>query len=151
MTFAWVIEKGDSEQSRPRYFTGQFHPSLTWSRPGDHDSAVRFSRQQDAAPFAEYLTAIAGCHTDQNAHRVNQHGWGEEKMLAIRSIVRKHLSELVGESFERDLYNSVDVNWRSFFEDMRVLIASGMNQRRAFEELPTGKYMRTGNFAEGSD
>jgi hypothetical protein len=71
MTFAWVIEKDDSEGSRPRYFTGKRHGAQEWSDPGDHADACRFAREQDAERIAKYIGPY------QHNHRICEHGWDE--------------------------------------------------------------------------
>jgi len=73
MTFAWVIEKGDSEQSRPSYFTGRRHPAVQWSDPGDHAAACRFARKEDAERIADF----AGFYAPNPVHRIAEHGWDE--------------------------------------------------------------------------
>lgn len=71
MTFAWLIEKNDSEVSRPRYYTGRSNPD-EWSAPGDHSDACRFSRQIDALKVAGNVQYGAG---EDEPHRVCEHGW----------------------------------------------------------------------------
>jgi hypothetical protein len=48
----WVVEKGESQPCSPEYFTGANHPAIEWSDPGDHLSAIRFARKEDAEKAA---------------------------------------------------------------------------------------------------
>ena len=59
----WVIERGDSEVSAPKYWDGS-----AWS--SDHWQAVRFARQLDAQRVALHLP-IGG-----KPPRICEHGWG---------------------------------------------------------------------------
>jgi hypothetical protein len=70
MSFAWVIERDESESSRPQYFTGKTHPAMRWSDPGDHLSAIRFARKVDAERMALIVDGA-------RQHRVAEHGWEE--------------------------------------------------------------------------
>jgi len=57
----WVIEREDSEPSRPMYFTGK-----NWDY--DNLKAVRFAREQDAQTMARYM--FPG-----EPHRIADHMW----------------------------------------------------------------------------
>jgi hypothetical protein len=73
MTYAWVIERGGSDPSRPEYFTGRLHylfPEKAWSAPGDHADACRFARREDADKLSHWITP-------GTAHRIAEHGWDE--------------------------------------------------------------------------
>jgi hypothetical protein len=70
MTFAWVIERDNSEPSRPEYFTGRLTLALRWSDPGDHADACRFARQEDAERMARSIDGA-------RPHRVREHGWSD--------------------------------------------------------------------------
>lgn len=70
--YAWVIEKADSEPSRPVYYTGHTMP-CEWSRPGDHAAALRLARREDAEIIANGLMN----YNRLLAHRVKEHGWDE--------------------------------------------------------------------------
>jgi hypothetical protein len=61
----WLIERGDSEESRPRYWAG---PGNWWTY--DSLQAVRFARAADAHRVVKLLT------TDGPAYRVAEHVWG---------------------------------------------------------------------------
>jgi hypothetical protein len=57
----WVIEREDSEPSRPMYFTG-----INWDY--DNLKAVRFARKEDAQTMARYM--FPG-----EPHRIADHMW----------------------------------------------------------------------------
>jgi len=57
----WVIEREDSEPSRPMYFTGK-----NWDY--DNLKAVRFAREKDAQTLARYM--FPG-----EPHRIADHMW----------------------------------------------------------------------------
>jgi phosphoribosyl-ATP pyrophosphohydrolase len=65
-TFAWVIERGDSEPSRPDYFTGDV--DRPWSN--DPSLACRFSREIDAR-------RASSCIESGIKPRFAEHGWEE--------------------------------------------------------------------------
>lgn len=75
MTFAWVIERDESPPSAPEYFTGNSHPAMRWSNPGDHAAAIRFSRKDDA----EKMRLAVDC---ARPHRVCEHGWDDESQYS---------------------------------------------------------------------
>jgi hypothetical protein len=59
----WVIERGDSAVSAPKYWNGS-----GWS--DDHLQAIRFARQIDASRVCAHLPP----HIPMR--RICQHGWG---------------------------------------------------------------------------
>lgn len=61
--FAWVIERGDSEVSAPKYWTGS-----AWS--SDNLKAIRFVRRDDAE-----RVRLFALETATPRHRVCEHGW----------------------------------------------------------------------------
>jgi len=65
----WLIERGDSEGSRPLYWAG---PGNWWT----HDSlqAVRFARNVDAFRVAKQLTPPS----NGVPHRVAEHVWSSK-------------------------------------------------------------------------
>ena len=78
----WVIEHGESETSRPRYWAGMMcgaAPKGTtikaiislWSF--DNLKAIRFARRADALAIREN---IEWADPDGKTHRVCEHGWG---------------------------------------------------------------------------
>jgi hypothetical protein len=67
--FAWLIEHGGSRSDKPLYMCGvDTFGRFKWTY--EHETAVRFSRQQDAHKVA------SGDHLAEN-HRVVEHGWDE--------------------------------------------------------------------------
>ena len=62
--YAWVIEYGPSEPSRPRYWGG----AHGWTY--DHMEAVRFTREQDARSQAEAMDDGV-----PDNYRIAEHGW----------------------------------------------------------------------------
>jgi hypothetical protein len=69
----WVLERGDSEVSRPLYWTGVALGSNpdTWSF--DNLLAVRFAREVDAQVVAHNLM---GRGDSRMQVRIKEHGWG---------------------------------------------------------------------------
>jgi hypothetical protein len=68
VSYAWVIERDESEPGRPQYWTGRSHPAVRWSDPGDHEMAIRLARKEDAERMAGYVDG-------SRKHRVAEHGW----------------------------------------------------------------------------
>ena len=67
----WLIERGDSDGSRPNYWIGFSGNKSLWSF--DNLEAVRFSRKEDAL---RVRTSIESSHYTEGTHRVTEHGWG---------------------------------------------------------------------------
>lgn len=67
----WVIEKGDSEVSRPKYWIGFVQCKSQWSF--DNLKAIRFARRDDALAIR---TCVEADHRWDGTHRVAEHGWG---------------------------------------------------------------------------
>ena len=63
----WVIERGDSEVSRPRYWRGN-----GWSY--DHMDAIRYARKIDAERTASGFDEDGRLPLDE-PHRICEHGW----------------------------------------------------------------------------
>lgn len=97
--FGWVIENESSAHSNPEYFTGHIVTrAMVWSDPGDHASALRFARKQDAEKIARQLSPF------NNKHRVCEHCWvgpsdDHSAQLATRPVVAatdEQLMDVVG-------------------------------------------------------
>lgn len=66
----WVIERGDSEPSAPKYWAaGQQDPQRTSAWTSNHLEAIRFARKLDAERVAE--RAMNGIQV-----RIAEHEWG---------------------------------------------------------------------------
>ena len=67
----WVIERGDSEPSRPLYFVGyDFAERGSWSH--DNLKAIRFARKVDA----ERVSASIDDGAVDVPDRICEHAWG---------------------------------------------------------------------------
>ncbi len=71
--FGWVIERGDSEISRPLYWTGTALGSDPNAWTFDNLNAIRFARELDASVVAHNFM---GCGDGRMNVRVKEHGWG---------------------------------------------------------------------------
>ncbi len=69
--FAWVIERGDSNVSRPKYWAaGQAESGRASAWTSNHAQAIRFARKVDAERVAERIM-------QQIPVRICEHGWGD--------------------------------------------------------------------------
>lgn len=69
----WVLERGDSEVSRPLYWNGTAIGTEPSAWTFDNLNAVRFARQIDAQVAAHNLM---GRGQSRMGVRVAEHGWG---------------------------------------------------------------------------
>lgn len=67
----WVIEEGNSEVSRPRYWMAIDKTGNFWSLVSTN--AVRFARREDALIVR---SCIEKMYPDDGTHRVAFHEWG---------------------------------------------------------------------------
>lgn len=69
--FAWVIERGDSTVSEPKYWAaGQAEAGRPSAWTSNHMQAIRFAREIDARRVTERIM-------QQIPVRICEHGWGE--------------------------------------------------------------------------
>ena len=67
--FGWLIERGDSEVSAPKYWAAGMRDPATFSAwTSNHDQAIRFARKLDAKRVAERLMKDIPV-------RICEHGW----------------------------------------------------------------------------
>lgn len=69
----WLIERGDSEVSRPLYWMGTATGDNATAWTFDPNNCVRFAREQDAAVVAHNLM---GRGDTRIQCRIKEHGWG---------------------------------------------------------------------------
>ena len=68
--YAWVIERGESDPSAPKYWAaGSWEPSNSYAWTSNHEEAIRFAREIDARRVAERI--MKGMDV-----RVCEHAWG---------------------------------------------------------------------------